>query len=130
VNLLLPWSRFPRANGTVVSGKPSHLTRPQEHVVAVKANNEVDYVAIEEHVVGAPRGNMHITDGVEQTVIKLRSQPLHCRNLGSVVDTLGNDDFGAAAPGTEENRDQFRRMLKVGVHKNNRPSSSILKAGT
>ena len=121
---------LPRAarirHGDERKAEPAHQPA-QEDVLVLQPVHNIDHGAIEQHVIGAARLDAHVADRVEHTIVKLRGEPLAGR-LRASSSRSRRDDLGAASPRRNQLRDQFGRMLEVGIHHDHGASARVAHA--
>ncbi len=82
---------------------------------------------IEEPEIARALGQARVSDRAKE-LIKTMGQNPPQRTIDAVIDTLGKDIFVALPPSRDKSLDQFRRMLQIGVHDDDRGPTCMIEA--
>jgi hypothetical protein len=127
VYFVLPCRRCPRRNGISTIGKPSQRTKPRRNISS--SSNNIDDRTVEQHEIGAAGRNARVAHRIEQPIKEAGRKPLQRREGGLVIASPGCDDLGACPPSGYQLGDQFRRMLKIGVHEDDGSAAGVAQSG-
>src|SRR5262245_64744856 len=85
--------------------------------------------AVEQHEICAAGLDVDVAERVQHAIVKARRHALEPRHTRLVADPLCGDDLEASAPPLHQIGNTGWRVLKVGVHHDDCPTTRATKPG-